>query len=650
MAGAASSRQQSKLRKKLTRKERERQKELEEGPGKQTRRKRFLNPDEDFGKTSLVYQLKYGALKNEVPIDSLRPHVRPRPIPRDDDFRAELLQDTRGPEKSRMAHAFGSSEGGPRKNNQDDSQLQRQRSNRQSLNQDPSESSTGKLNIMDILASKRRLCSLHGETDSAEHSGGTRRWNEQQSGRDSRERRPGSHRDSAEHSGGTRRWNEQQSGRDPRARRRGNRRDSNRHPGRASIWIQQQGKSLSELRIDGDEGSDKLSGGSLRGHKQQPGGDLLEGRSTDYRDSAKRSKAARRMMPMTIKYTTAASQFVYGRSAVKAALDGGRRKVYNLYICGGAETHADRLSELQIARLATRKGANVTLVPRREQRLMDKMSAGRPHNGFVLEASPVQQMPVLALGQVEDSEGGQRIRVTPGHQTREDEDINSATPFFARSSSRTPQPLVLMLHEIIDPGNLGALIRTASYLGVDAVGITNRSSATLTPVALKSAAGAAEEVTLFTVPEPAEFLEQSRSAGWVAYAAVQPPGEKLARMHSDKFLSTDDIERRSPLLDKPCILVLGNEGHGLPREVKVAADYELSVPRVVFKGCVDSLNVSVAGALLTHAFVKGAMTKETKTETETQTEKAKEAESAGDDAATVAAPEEGKEEDQDRLF
>ncbi|KAM3542107.1 hypothetical protein ARSEF1564_004994 [Beauveria bassiana] len=589
MAGAASSRQQSKLRKKLTRKERERQKELEEGPGKQTRRKRFLNPDEDFGKRSLVYQLKYGELKNEVPIDSLRPHVRPRPIPRDDDFRAALLNDTRGAKKSRMAQASASPEDGPRKKYQDDCQIQGQGSNRQSLSQDLSESSTGKFNIMDILASKPRQYSQHGDRDSAEHSGGTRRWNEQQSGKDSR------------------------------TRQRGNRRDSRRH-----------------------------SGGAPKGHKQQPGRDLLEGRFTSHRDSAERSGTARRMMPMTIKYTTAASQFLYGRSVVQAALEGGRRKVYNLYICGGAETHADRLCEMQIAQLATRKGAKVTLVPPKEQRLMDKMSAGRPHNGFVLEASPIQQMPVMALGQVEDSEGGQRIRVTPGHQTREDEDINSATPFFARSSSRTPQPLVLLLHEILDPGNLGALIRTASYLGVDAVGITHRSSATLTPVALKSAAGGAEEVTLFTVSEPAEFLEQSRSAGWVAYAAVQPPGEKLARMHGDKFLSTDDIERRSPLIDKPCILVLGNEGHGLPRQVKVAADYELSVPRVVFEGCVDSLNVSVAGALLTHAFVKGAMTKETKTETET--EKAKETESAIDDAATAAAPKEGKEEDQERLF
>ncbi|KAM3557681.1 hypothetical protein MY1884_004380 [Beauveria asiatica] len=600
MAGAASSRQQSKLRKKLTRKERKRQKELEEGPGKQTRRKRFLNPDEDFGKRSLVYQLKYGALKNEVPIDSLRPHVRPRPIPRDDAFRAELLNDTRIPEKSRMAQAFRSSEEGPRKNNQHDSQLQRQGSNRQSLNQDLSESSTGKSNIMDILASKPRQYSQYGERDSAEHSGGTRRWNEQQSGKDSRERRPGSQK------------------------------DSSRHPG------------------------------STRGDEQPPDGDLLDKRFTSLEALGQRARAARKMMPMTIKYTTAASQFLYGRSVVKAALDGGRRRAYTLYVGGGAEDHPDRLYEMQIVQLAMRKGANVILLRREQQRLMDKMSAGRPHNGFVLEASPVQQMPVLALGQVEDSEGGQRIRVTPGHQTREDEDINSATPWFARSSSRTPQPLILLLHEILDPGNLGALIRTASYLGVDAIGITNRSSATLTPVALKSAAGAAEEVTLFTVPEPAEFLEQSRSAGWVAYAAVQPPDEKLARMHGDKFLSTDDIERRSPLLDKPCILVLGNEGHGLPQQVKVAADYELSVPRVVPEGCVDSLNVSVAGALLTHAFVKGAVTKKTKTETkteteteteaETETEKAKEAKSAVDDAATAAAPEEGKEEDQDRLF
>ncbi|KAM3511409.1 hypothetical protein MY11210_004959 [Beauveria gryllotalpidicola] len=582
MAGAASSRQQSKLRKKLTRKERERQKELEEGPGKQTRRKRFLNPDEDFGKRSLVYQLKYGALKNEVPIDSLRPPVRPRPIPRDD-FGAGLLNDTRGPKKSRMVQAFGPPEEGPRKKYQDDSQLQRQESNGQSLNQDLSESSTGKFNIMDYLASKSRQYSQYGNGGSAEQPGGARRWNEQQQ------------------------------------------------------------------RSTGQRDSDEHSGGARRGYEQQPGRDLLEGRSTGHRDSAKRSGAARRMMPMTIKYTTAASQFLYGRSVVKAALEGGRRKAYTLYISGAAKSPMDNLNRMDIVRLAQRKGAVVTMVPHTEQRLMDKMSAGRPHNSFVLEASPLQQMPVMALGQVEESEGGQRIRVTPGHQTREDEDINGATPFIARSSSRTPQPLVLLLHEILDPGNLGALIRTASYLGVDAVGITQHSSAALTPTVLKAAAGGAEAVTLFTVPRPAQFLERSRSAGWAAYAAIQPPDPKLAQLHADKFLSTDDIERRSPLLDKPCILVLGNEGIGLPYLVKAAADYELSIPRVGLEGCVDSLNVSVAGALLTHSFVKGAMPKETETKTETETEKKEVAESAVDDAA-AAAPEEGKEEDPERMF
>lgn len=319
------------------------------------------------------------------------------------------------------------------------------------------------------------------------------------------------------------------------------------------------------------------------------------------------------MMPLAIKYTTAASQFLYGRSVVQAALEQSRRTLYNLYVYGG-ENRVDSFANQSMIRLAKTRGIPVTVVPNDQQRLMDKMSVGRPHNGFVLETSPLPQIPVTALGRLEEAgsapDGAAGFHITRGHQTREEEGINGTATFIRRpSGTRTPNPLVLLLHEILDPGNLGALLRTASYLGVDAVGITQRGSSALTPVVLKSAAGAVEEITLFSVDAPAAFLEASRCAGWAAYAAVAPPEAKLARMHGAKFVSTDDVERRSPLLDKPCILVLGNEGYGLPRQIKVAADYELSIPRVVEDSCIDSLNVSVAGALLTHAFIKGALPK-----------------------------------------
>lgn len=306
---------------------------------------------------------------------------------------------------------------------------------------------------------------------------------------------------------------------------------------------------------------------------------------------------------MTIKYTTAASQFLYGRSVVKAALEQGRRKLYNLYIYGG-ENRRDNKDNTFLSRLAAKQGVPITIVPTEEQRLMDKMSMGRPHNGFVLEASPLPQLPMRSLGRLEETPARLGFHVELDFQTKEEETINGTGSFFRRANDVMPKPFVLLLNEIMDPGNLGGIIRTASYLGIDAVGITTRGSSTLTPVALKSAAGAVEEITLFTVDDPLRFIEDSRRAGWKTFAAVAPPDRKLVRKHGDKFISTDVIEAKSPLNEHPCLLVLGNEGHGLPKPLKVAADYELSVPRFVQGSCIDSLNVSVAAGLLCHSFVK----------------------------------------------
>ena len=88
---------------------------------------------------------------------------------------------------------------------------------------------------------------------------------------------------------------------------------------------------------------------------------------------------------------------------------------------------------------------------------------------------------------------------------------------------------------------------------------------------------------------------------------ANPPEKKLSKMHAGKFLSTEDVEDRDPLQTDPCILVLGNEGHGLPKQIKMASDFEVSVPRFVHgPSSVDSLNVSVAAGLLCHSFVKGS--------------------------------------------
>ncbi|GAB0136294.1 hypothetical protein EsDP_00004600 [Epichloe bromicola] len=442
--GASSTRQQQKLRKKLDRKASA--VEDKDDTGRQTRRKRFLDPDFSFGKKSLVYQLRHGSLKDTAASISLQEPVRPRRLnPSDDETRRHSYRD--------------------------------------------------------------------------------------------------------------------------------------RHASRPS-WHSQE-------REQGRREHDDFTN-----------------------DMTARPKK-RGMMPMTITYTTAASQFLYGKSVVKAALEQGRRRIYKLYVYGGENRRESKDNDIMIS-LAKSRGVPVTIVPNEDQRLMDKMSMGRPHNGFVLETSPLPQLPVKSLGQLEESPSKLGFHIQLDHQTVEQRSINGQDTFVRKARNSTSKPLVLLLHEILDPGNLGALLRTASYMGVDAVGITSRGSSNLTPVVLKSAAGAAEEVTIFTVNSPVEFLQDSRAMGWKTYSAVAPPDKKLVKMHDDKFISTEDIEQTRPLDQDPCILVLGNEGHGLPRPIKVATEFELSVPKCVQSSSVDSLNVSVAAGLLCHSFVKETTTRSVK--------------------------------------
>ncbi|KAG6120628.1 hypothetical protein E4U14_003365 [Claviceps sp. LM454 group G7] len=328
---------------------------------------------------------------------------------------------------------------------------------------------------------------------------------------------------------------------------------------------------------------------------------------TDFANVAAASPVKRGMMPLMLSYTTAASQFLYGTSVVKAALEIGRRQMYRLYVYGGENRRDNKDNEI-LMDLARSRGVPITVVPTEEQRLMDKMSMGRPHNGFVLEASQLPMLPVKSLGRLEETTSKLGFHLELDHQNPEQKSVNGEDNFIRKTRNSTTKPLVLLLHEIVDPGNLGAVLRTASYMGIDAVGITNRGSAPITPVVLKSASGSAEQVPIFTVESPVEFLQASRAMGWKTYSAIAPPDKKLVRLHGQKFISTDSIEQDRPLDQHPCVLVMGNEGLGLPRQIKVATDYELSIPKFTRECYVDSLNVSVATALLCHSFVKDPVT------------------------------------------
>lgn len=345
-------------------------------------------------------------------------------------------------------------------------------------------------------------------------------------------------------------------------------------------------------------GRDRLgSGGIEHSHAERKPSDVQNEDAHEVDDRVEKVKK-KYEPPMSIPYTTAASQFLYGTSTVEAALSTSRRKLYKLYIYqGGNRTRQEK--DQYLASLAHRKGVEVDFVDEARLPLLNKMSGSRPHNGHVLEASPLPQLPVMALGEVSGEQSWPGFRVTLGHQSAEDVKINGTGEFIITEPS-SHKPFVLLLDEIVDPQNLGAIIRTASFMGVTAVVTSKRGSSPVTPVVLKASSGAAEAMTMLSVDSPVDFVQASKENGWRVYAAV-PPKIDASRQQVDMR----HLEKGDPLQSDPCILILGSEGEGLSRQLRKAAHCEVSIPNMSGSKVVDSLNVSVATGLLCSAFVKG---------------------------------------------
>ncbi|KAF9882029.1 RNA family [Colletotrichum karsti] len=356
-------------------------------------------------------------------------------------------------------------------------------------------------------------------------------------------------------------------------------------------------------KLLGEEGK-----GSQGSSSPRPGSAWRENFGTHASDADSSTNRAAEF-PVAVQYTTAASQFLFGRSVVKAALKNSGRKLYTLYIYQGSNKKETRDDEW-IVTMAAKKNVKINRVYEADQRLLDKMSKGRPHNGLVLEASPLPQLPLVSLGGFSNEVGGYTVSVA--RQSKEDVAINGTEGFIPWKAGEL-RPLVLLLNEILDPGNLGAILRTARFLGASAVAITERTSSTITSTVLKAAAGAAEELKIFTVEEPGSFLDLSEKAGWTSFAAVAPsPGSRQNRQWT-----LDTIEEFKPLQNDPCILVLGNEGTGLPDYLRRKSTHEVTIPRTDFSSSlVDSLNVSVAAGLLCSSFFRGAKPKDPLTLTE----------------------------------
>ena len=149
---------------------------------------------------------------------------------------------------------------------------------------------------------------------------------------------------------------------------------------------------------------------------------------------------------------------------------------------------------------------------------------------------------------------------------------------FTSSSSRIP-PLLIALDGVTDPGNLGAILRTAEIAGVTGIVLPRHRAVRLTPAAVKAAAGAVEHLPIALVAGlPTVLKEMSEKGLWI----VGLDGNAKNSIYEMQVAT------------EPLMIVLGAEGEGLSHLTKKRCDQLVSIPQV---GQLESLNVSNAAAI-----------------------------------------------------
>ena len=157
-------------------------------------------------------------------------------------------------------------------------------------------------------------------------------------------------------------------------------------------------------------------------------------------------------------------------------------------------------------------------------------------------------------------------------------EYSSVEDIFALAEERNEPPFIVVLDEIEDPHNLGAIIRSAECAGAHGVIIPERRSATLNYTVGKASAGAVEYLPVARVTNIAKCIDSLKEKNvWVFGADM------------------DGTDYRECDFSGGVALVIGNEGKGMSRLVREHCDSIVSLP---VKGHIDSLNASVAAGIL----------------------------------------------------
>ena len=231
-------------------------------------------------------------------------------------------------------------------------------------------------------------------------------------------------------------------------------------------------------------------------------------------------------------------ELLIGRNPINEALASGR-SVIKVMIAKGSTSGA----AVEIAAKAKKAGVPVQEVERKK---LDFMTNGAAHQG------------VAALCAMKD------------YATVED--------ILRLAQERGEAPFIILLDEIEDPHNLGAIIRSAECAGAHGVIVKKRRSAGLTYTAYKASAGALEYVPVARVTNIADTIDDLKARNIWVYGA-----------------DMDGEDYRQTNFSGGVALVIGNEGKGISRLVREKCDVIVSLP---LKGRINSLNASVAAGIL----------------------------------------------------
>jgi tRNA G18 (ribose-2'-O)-methylase SpoU len=285
-------------------------------------------------------------------------------------------------------------------------------------------------------------------------------------------------------------------------------------------------------------------------------------------------------------------EYLYGAHTVEASVNFNFRKNLDLFVqMSYKENTPDHIQRI----IDAAKSKNIKVKYLTKDKL-DKFTGARPHNGVVLKSEP-----------------------------RDYIYIKNFTSFAEKFIAKPEGNLLILLDQIVDPQNFGSIIRSAFFLGSDAILLNKKNKPPISSTVCKVSSGASECTEMYAVKSVRKFLGEALNKGWtVVTTSIEKEHDVQMRLNEggnkDKEeedtvnnSTTNNIEAKNISLDElklnsnnNVILVLGSEASGITSDLSGVSNYNVYIPPMLNKelsgkypyNIIDSLNVGVSAGII----------------------------------------------------